>query len=161
YSLRLVGRTFFGARRNDYPRVPNEPPPWLRFPIAFLALTCLAVGMLPALVIGPVLHAAAVAVLGPVLPDFSLHIWHGLNAPLLMSVLALALGCAFCLAQRRWFADREHTPLAGSPSAKLLFERLLVLLTTTLPGWQQRLFPGRRLQAQLLLIVLMAAAAAG
>src|SRR5699024_1096178 len=103
YSLRLVGRTFFGARRNDYPRVPNEPPPWLRFPIAFLALTCLAVGMLPALVIGPVLHAAAVAVLGPVLPDFSLQIWHGLNAPLLMSVLALALGCAFCLAQRRWF----------------------------------------------------------
>src|SRR5699024_8579458 len=78
-----------------------------------------------------------------------------------MSVLALALGCAFCLAQRRWFADREHTPLAGSPSAKLLFERLLALLTTTPPGWQQRLFPGRRLQAQLLLIVPMAAAAAG
>src|SRR5699024_3668588 len=64
YSLRLVGGTFCGRLRCDYPRQPHEPPLWMRFPIGFLALACLAVGILPAWVMGAALHAAALSVLG-------------------------------------------------------------------------------------------------
>src|SRR5699024_1966805 len=59
YSVRLLATVFFGPVRNDYPCTPHEPPRWMLFPIAFLALACLAVGILPALVIGPILHNAA------------------------------------------------------------------------------------------------------
>src|SRR5690606_38042849 len=88
YSLRLVGGAFFGPARHDYPRQPHEPPRWMRFPIGFLALACLAVGIIPARSIGAALHAAARAVLGPQMPDYSLQIWHGPSTPLVMSVLA-------------------------------------------------------------------------
>src|SRR5699024_5733601 len=64
YSLRLVGGAFCGRRRYDYPRRPGEPPLWMCLPIGLLALICLAVGIVPALTIGPALRAAALAVLG-------------------------------------------------------------------------------------------------
>src|SRR5699024_8887748 len=156
YSVRLIGGTFFGTRRDDYPRRPQEPPRWMRFPIGLLALICLAVGIMPALIIGPTLRAAAVAVLGPQLPSYSLRIWHGWTAPLLMSMLAFAIGCLFYFAFRRRFARFSEPPLTHWLSARLVFERLLVWLTATLPGWQSRLFPERRPQLQLLLIAVLA-----
>ena len=58
--------------------------------------------------IGPFLHMAVVAVLGPNAPEYSLAVWHGFTLPLLMSVIALAGGVAlyavlrkYCLAVRR------------------------------------------------------------
>ena len=63
YSLRFVGGVFFGRVVDDLPRKPHEPPLWMRFPIGFLALLCLLVGMLPARMIGPSLDAAARSVL--------------------------------------------------------------------------------------------------
>src|SRR5699024_9043748 len=155
YSLRMIGGAFFGRLRGDYPRRPHEPPGWMQFPIGFLALACLAVGIVPALVIGPALRTAAMSVLGPELPDYSLKIWHGITRPLLMSVLAFGIGCLFYLALRRWFAGLKKTPLTGRFSAKRAFEQLLVLLTKTLPGWQRRMFPSRHLQAQLLMSLLL------
>ena len=46
------------------PREPHEPPRWMRFPIEFLVLACLVVGVLPALTIGPFLDVGVRAVLG-------------------------------------------------------------------------------------------------
>ncbi len=158
YSLRLVGGAFFGPARHDYPRQPHEPPRWMRFPIGFLALACLAVGIIPARSIGAALHAAARAVLGPQMPDYSLQIWHGPSTPLVMSVLAFAIGCAFYVWHRKQFNRHPGTPVLGWVSAKGVFERALVLMTATLPAWQRRVFPARRLQVQLLLIVLAAGA---
>lgn len=156
YSVRLLASTFFGPVREDYPRVPNEPPRWMRFPIGFLALACLAVGMLPALVIGPFLHNAAVAVLGARTPAYDLAIWHGLTPPLLMSVVALIGGCTLYLALRHFLMHREGPPLLQRISLKRGFERALVLLTDNLPALQRRVFPERRLQVQLLLLVVVA-----
>src|SRR5699024_1094475 len=93
YSLRLLGGAFFGRTRGSFQRAPKEPPLWMRFPIGFLALACLAVGIVPALSIGPSLQAAAISVLGSRVPAYSLAIWHGLTPPLLMSTLAFILGC--------------------------------------------------------------------
>ncbi len=161
YSLRLVAGVFFGSLRTDYPRQPQEPPRRMRFPIGLLALACLAVGILPALVIGPFLHAAAQSVLGVHMPTYNLAIWHGLTTPVVMSVIAFLAGCALYFTLRARIAQRETTPLIGWVSGKQLFERALVWLTATLPAWQRRyLFPSRRLQVQLLLVVLVAGAAA-
>ena len=49
-------------------------------------------GLLPAATVGPYLHLAARSVLGETLPPYSLAIWHGVNAPLVMSLIALAAG---------------------------------------------------------------------
>ena len=59
-------------------------------------LLCLAVGLAPALVAGPLLAVAAQAALygapGPALPAYQLAIWHGFNGALLMSAVAVAAG---------------------------------------------------------------------
>ena len=64
YSLRFIHGVFFGPPPAGLPRVPQEPPRWMRFPIEFLVLACLAVGMLPALTIGPFLDIGVRALLG-------------------------------------------------------------------------------------------------
>lgn len=156
YSLRLVGGAFFGPLPGKFPREPHEPPRWMRFPIGILALACLAVGIFPARVIGPALHAAAASVLGAQLPAYSLAIWHGLSAPLLMSALAFAIGCGLYFALRRRLAVRDDAPVFGWMSPARGFEHVLEFLTTNLPEWQRRIFPSRKLQVQLLLVVLLA-----
>jgi multicomponent K+:H+ antiporter subunit A len=156
YSLRLVGGAFFGPPRHDFPRVPHEPPRWMRFPIGILALACLAVGVLPARVVGPLLRAAALSVLGSQLPAYDLAVWHGLTVPMLMSVIAFGAGCALYVAGRRRIAARDSTPLIDRIHALRWFERVLAFLTTTLPDLFAKFFPGRKLQVQLLLVVLLA-----
>src|SRR5574337_958351 len=134
----------------------------MRFTIGYLALTCLLVGMLPALVIGTSLRAAVAAVLGTRnVPDYSLAVWHGVTTPLLMSLFAFVVGCLLYARLRRYFAACEVTPLIGRISGKRAFERVLGVLTTDLPPWFERAWPGRRLQPQLLLIVLVALLAGG
>ncbi len=74
----------------DLPHAPHEPARWMRIPIEALVLACVAIGLVPNLTIGPLLAGAARSVLGDRTPDYDLAIWHGFNAPLAMSVLALA-----------------------------------------------------------------------
>src|SRR3990167_6986363 len=53
--------------------------------------------MLPAWSVGQFLDAAARPVVGGLLPAYSLAVWHGLNTPFLMSLVALAAAVArFC-----------------------------------------------------------------
>ena len=156
YSIRFVRGVFFGRVPDALPSQPHEPPLWMRFPIGFLALTCLLVGVLPAQVIGPSLHAAASSVLGADLPVYSLAVWHGVTTPLLMSIFAFAAGCLLFARLRHYFAGCEVAPLIGRLSGKRIFERVLAVFTADLPRWLERAYPSRRLQPQLLLIVLMA-----
>ena len=94
YSLRFIHSVFFGPLSPDLPKTPHEPPFLMRLPVEVLVVVCLAVGIVPALTIGPYLRTAAVAVLGPRTPDYSLAVWHGVNTPLVMSLVALAGGVA-------------------------------------------------------------------
>ena len=161
YSLRFAVGVFLGRPRGALPRTPHEPPRWMRLPIGLLVLACVLVGVLPARVIGPTLDLAAGAVLGTALPAFDLAVWHGFTTPLLMSALAFAGGCAAWTGLRGWFARREALPLLGRLGAQRLFERVLALVTSSLPHALEPAYSGRRLQPQLLLIVLAAALAAG
>ncbi len=157
YSLRFVREVFFGQLSTELPSTPHEPPLWMRFPIGFLALACLLVGVLPAWVIGPSLRAAVAAVLGADnVPAYSLAVWHGVTTPLLMSLFAFVAGCLLYVRRRRYLAACEVTPLIGRLNGKWVFERVLDVLATDLPRWFERAWPGRRLQPQLLLIVLVA-----
>ncbi|KFN48301.1 monovalent cation/H+ antiporter subunit A [Arenimonas metalli] len=101
YSLRFVDDTFFGPGPLRIETTPHEPPRWMRIPVEVLVVVCLAVGIVPALTIAPVLHAAATGVLGDDVPAYSLAIWHGLNVPLMMSLFGLAAGIALYFGIKR------------------------------------------------------------
>src|SRR5690606_2122017 len=58
YSVRFIHQVFFGPAAKDLPKKPHEPVAWMRLPIELLVLVVLAVGILPARVIGPVLQSA-------------------------------------------------------------------------------------------------------
>ncbi|QTF94365.1 putative monovalent cation/H+ antiporter subunit A [Halomonas sp. BM-2019] len=101
----VVLRPFFGQRRQT-PRVAHEAPASMLLGPALLALLSLLLGLLPALAGTGLLTAAASAVAGePV--AVSLSLWHGINLPLLMSLVSLALGY---LLFQRW--DRVRARLA-------------------------------------------------
>jgi multicomponent K+:H+ antiporter subunit A len=95
YSVRLVHDMFFNGPPNAMPNPePHEPPLGMKAPVALLAVICVVVGLAPALTLGPLVQVAATAMLGQTPPDYRLAIWHGLNLPLLLSMLALAGGAA-------------------------------------------------------------------
>ncbi|MGB3462836.1 MAG: monovalent cation/H+ antiporter subunit A [Rhodanobacter lindaniclasticus] len=161
YSIRFVRGVFFGRMATDLPQEPHEPPLWMRFPIGFLALACLLVGVLPGRVIGPTLRVAAGSVLGAEMPAYSLAVWHGLTTPLLMSVFAFIAGCLLFASLRRRFDAIETAPLTSRFSGRRLFERALAVFAADWPQRIERLYPNRRLQSQLLWIVLLALLAGG
>ncbi|MDQ3288220.1 MAG: monovalent cation/H+ antiporter subunit A [Pseudomonadota bacterium] len=103
YSLRFVHDTFFGSGPRDVDRVIHEPARFMKIPVEVLVVASLAVGILPAYTIAPVLAAAAYGVLGDDVPYYSLALWHGINTPLLMSIGSILAGVALYLGLRRIF----------------------------------------------------------
>lgn len=150
YSLRFAHGVFFGAPPQDCPRVPHEPPYWMRVPVELLVLVCIIVGVLPAWSIGTILALAAEPVVGGELPDYSLALWHGFNAPLMMSLLATLGGL---LIYRR-YGERLRNRLATraallqSFDGKRSFEQLLAHFSN-LARWTLRWLSTRRQQPQL------------
>ncbi|MGR4867619.1 monovalent cation/H+ antiporter subunit A [Variovorax sp. LARHSF232] len=162
YSLRLVVDVFFGPPCGpDVPKTPHEPPRWMRVPGEVLVVICLVVGVAPAWSVGPMLAAAARPVVGGTLPDYTLALWHGFNLPLLMSFVALAGGVLIYRLQRRLRArgGLEVTPLLHRFDGQRAFENTLARLSE---GGRRgrRILGTRRLQTQLLLMVLLAVSGA-
>ena len=119
YSARFIHDVFFNGEPINLPRLPHEPPPYLRAPVEILVAICLLVGIAPAYTVAPLLATAAASVVGGPLPPYSLAIWHGFSLPLLMSALALIGGAAMYWQRRRLFQLRDRYPL---PDGKFLFE---------------------------------------
>jgi multicomponent K+:H+ antiporter subunit A len=92
YSARFIHDVFFNGKPIGLTKTPHEPPRYMRVPMEILVALCVLVGIFPELIIGGLLQQAAIAVLAAPPPEYSLAIWHGLNVPLLMSVLALVGG---------------------------------------------------------------------
>lgn len=110
YSLRFIFDTFFGKRSADLPREPHPPPLWMQAPVALLVVLCVAVGLFPAAIIQPLLKKAGASVLGAQMPSVDLHLWHGFNLPLVMSLIALAVGGILFAFRAKLFAARDRTP---------------------------------------------------
>ncbi|MGC4077851.1 MAG: monovalent cation/H+ antiporter subunit A [Rubrivivax sp.] len=154
YSLRFGHDVFFGPEPRDLPREPHEPVRWMRVPVELLVFACIAVGTLPAIVIGPLLETAARPVVGGALPEYSLAIWHGLNTPLIMSAVALAGGLIIYLSYAEAFKRRPRrgAPLVGRYDGRVVFERTLAWVTA-LSRRTLRVAGTQRLQPQLLAMV--------
>jgi multicomponent K+:H+ antiporter subunit A len=159
YSLRFIHTVFFGPAATGLPRPPAEPTRGMLVPSALLVLACVLVGVLPEQTIGPMLHLAAGSILGDAAPTFSLKVWHGLTTPLYMSAFALLAG----LALYRWLYRRQQAMAAAPLSAPVeggrAFDIAMVVLIRTCERLVA-LVSSRRLQSQLLLIVLFAVASA-
>ncbi|CAA9410692.1 MAG: Na(+) H(+) antiporter subunit A / Na(+) H(+) antiporter subunit B [uncultured Rubellimicrobium sp.] len=157
YSLRFIATVFFGPPPVDLPKTPHEPVRWLRWPVELLVLICLVVGIIPGLTLGPVLNMAARSVLGADMPTYSVAVWHGLNTPLVMSLLALALGAAlYFVFSTRIAQGPEGPPVIHRIQAQRLYERLMLAATWTGPRRLLHLVGPDRLQPQLRLLVLLA-----
>jgi multicomponent K+:H+ antiporter subunit A len=155
YSLRLVHQVFFGPEATDLPRAPHEPTRGMLLPSALLVLACLLVGIFPGQTVGPILHMAAGSILGADLPEYSLAVWHGLTLPLFMSAVALVGGfliyLAFYLHRRR---AHGQAPLLSKLDGRRTFDVLNVSLIRA-AGFVKQLISSRRLQTQLIVVVLI------
>jgi multicomponent K+:H+ antiporter subunit A len=161
YSVRFIHGVFFGPAPTGLPRTPQEPPRWMRFPIELLVLACLAVGVLPALTIGPFLDLGVRGMLGPQAPAYSLAAWHGFTTPLFMSFAALVGGAVLYAALQKYLArGEEGAPLLPRIDARRAFDRALVTLARRWPLSLERRLGTQRLQSQLRWIVTAALAAA-
>lgn len=154
YSLRFGYDIFFGKPSSDLPRHPEEPPRWMRIPVELLVLTCLVVGVAPATVIGPVLATAARPVVGGPLPEYSLAVWHGLNAPFVMSIVAISGGIVgyLWLRKHQTRGRLQNAPLVERYNGRRLFESGLVIVTR-LSRRLLRLLGTKRLQTQMFVII--------
>src|SRR5690606_11528168 len=155
YSLRFIS-VFFGKLPDDLPRTPHEPPRWIRFPVDILVLTCLLVGIVPTVSIGPFLAEAVTAVLGDGTQHYDLAVWHGFELPLLMSLLALVGGIAFYIILRRFFglADRVDAPVLHRLSGASAFE-ITMLYISSASSRLLRIFGTVHLQPQLLVMLVL------
>ncbi|NGN41776.1 monovalent cation/H+ antiporter subunit A [Mesorhizobium sp. CGMCC 1.15528] len=161
YSIRFIHGVFFGKLPDDLPREPHEPPFLMRFPIQLLVLTCLVVGIVPGLTIGPFLHTAVTSVLGLATPEYSLAIWHGVTLPLLMSFLALLGGALLYLLLKNYLAHcEEGPPYFRQLKGQRIFERVMVAVSWRGARFLENRLGTRRLQPQLRLLVAVALIAA-
>jgi multicomponent K+:H+ antiporter subunit A len=162
YSLRFTADVFFGPDTcAALPKRPHEPPHWMRVPIEVLVLTCLLVGVAPQWAVQDMLNAAAAPVVGGVLPSFDLAVWHGLNLPLVMSLVALAggMGLYWLLRGPMEHGHLQRTPLLSKVRSKQIFRGVLAGLTV-LSRRALRGLGTQRLQPQLMLLVSLTAGSA-
>ncbi len=127
YSARFVHDVFFNGEPEDLPKVPHEPVRWMRLPVEVLVGIVIAVGLLPQLVVAPLLEVASEAVMGRPLPPIKLAIWHGFNLPLVMSIVALGGGMFWYWRRERLFT--LHQRFAIGLSSPVAFERFYAWLT--------------------------------
>ena len=150
YSLRFIRDVFFGPPATDLPHAPHDPTRWMLLPSALLVVVCVLVGVFPGQTVEGLLKMATTALLGADEPHYDLAVWHGLNLPLYMSVVALCGGALlyFVFLAR----ERETIPLLERIDGKQAFEGLLRVMTAA----ANRVLPflaSDRLQTQLLFIM--------
>ena len=130
YSIRLVHGVFFdGPIGKDVPnKEAHEPPFGMRAPATLLAVLCILVGLMPALLVEHIVNSTTRA--STQLLQFEgthLAIWHGFNLPLLMSAIALLGGIIFyfSLAKGGKIREIDLDPHLGQFQGKLLFQLFL------------------------------------
>jgi len=125
YSCRFIHDVFFNGEPEGLDRTPHEPPRWMKVPVEILVALCIAVGVAPEYVIGPLLEVSARAVLQAPLPAFDLAPWHGVNTAFLMTLAAFAGGIVVYVLRGRILAlhDLLFPPVSGRNAAEALLVR--------------------------------------
>ncbi|MCG3146866.1 MAG: Na(+)/H(+) antiporter subunit A [Verrucomicrobiae bacterium] len=131
YSLELFHGVFFGKLdphlETDHGQSrghgqPHDPGWGMLAPVAILAAICLKVGIWPGGIERYILDPAVAAVWGqPV--DFTIKLWHGFTAPLILSILTAITGLVIYW-QRHRLADVQ-TRLAWPFGANTIYDAAL------------------------------------
>ena len=157
YSVRLVHGVFFDGPVGK--NVPNkdahEPTFGMRAPATLLAVLCILVGILPALLLENIVNSTARA--STQFANFEgvhIAIWHGFNMPLLMSFIALIGGVSFYFALAKGGKIREIDldPYLGKFQGRVLFDLFLKHLLLNSRKFKRATENGK-LQSYLLWIV--------
>lgn len=130
YSARMLHGVFFDAQHGQVlpSKHIHEPAKGMLAPIALLAALCILVGMIPALLVEPIIHAVTVAtVQHRAVPELHISLWHGINAPLIMSLIALIGGLVFYfqLARNGRIRRIDLDPMLGKWRGVVLFDLFL------------------------------------
>lgn len=143
-------RPFYGALRRT-PRTPHEAPPGMLAGPALLAGLSLLFGLAPGWLDG--LVVATIAGLGATDHDVHLALWHGINLPLVLSLVSLALGL---MVWRRWDRLRAHLArlrpfMARGPEAG--YEALMAGMVAA-AEWQTRMLQNGHIRNYLIVTLL-------
>ncbi|WP_254276778.1 monovalent cation/H+ antiporter subunit A [Halomonas sp. 3H] len=156
YSLRLIWSLFFAApkltreQKAQPPLKAHDPARGMLAPGLFLAAMSLAVGLFPMTLAAPLVNAASLAVQGDTTPLLALSLWHGLNLPLAMSLVAVIAG-ALVLRQQRRLAD--IAALFPARDASRVFEAALLRVIKAALWLTMRLENGSLQRYQALLVL--------
>ena len=157
YSIRLVHGVFFDGPLGK--QVPNkdahEPAFGMRAPATLLAILCILVGLLPALLVEKIVNSTTQATTQNfAFEGTHLALWHGFNLPLLMSVIALLGGIIFYFSLAKGGALREIDldPKLGRLQGRVLFDLFLKNLLLNSRRFRRATENGK-LQSYLLWIV--------
>ncbi len=123
YCFRLIGHTFLGPKRDDYPAHPHDPGPGLWLPPALLMIPVVVIGVAPFLV-QDFVFLVAKSVIGGVadLEVKYIKIWHGLVPALYMSIIAVVGGLILMTLFKPLLKGWEAAP---RPEAKTIFEAII------------------------------------
>ncbi|WP_299550607.1 monovalent cation/H+ antiporter subunit A [uncultured Tateyamaria sp.] len=123
YCFRLIGHTFLGKVRDDYPSKPHDPNPGMWLPPAILVVLVVLIGVAPFLA-EPFVKIVTGSLLGEAaeVPKAYFKIWHGLVPALFMSIAAVAGGLVLMLAFKPLSNIWETAP---RPEAKVIFEGIV------------------------------------
>jgi len=93
-ALTFIFRVFFGGQLT-ITRSPREASPLMWIGPLLLAIIGLATGLFPSLIATSIIQPAVNNILA-VQADVNLSLWHGINAPLILSAITVALGALMC-----------------------------------------------------------------
>ncbi|MEM6890080.1 MAG: monovalent cation/H+ antiporter subunit A [Pseudomonadota bacterium] len=140
YSFRLIGHTFLGPIRDDYPAKPHDPGAGLWLPPAILIVPVVAIGVAPFLA-EPFVKMVTASVLGEAaeVPKAYFKIWHGLVPALYMSMVATVGGLIVLALYNPLLRAWDTTP---RPEAKTIFDALIEAIVKGARGFSERLHNG-------------------
>jgi multicomponent K+:H+ antiporter subunit A len=123
YCFRLIGHTFLGPKRDDYPATPHDPGIGLWGPPALLVVLVVMIGCAPFLA-EPFVKLVTASVLGEAaaVPTAYFKIWHGLVPALYMSIAAVVGGLIVLALFNRLLKIWDAAP---RPEAKTIFEAII------------------------------------
>lgn len=159
YSLRFVAHTFLGPKRSDYPAKPHDPGLGMWAAPALLVALVVLIGLFPNTMVGPLVAVVGQSVIGAgaEMPYYSLKLWHGVNAALISSIVAVAVG---------FILLKGHEPLsrmwnaAPRPEAKAIFEALVEACARTARAITNTLHDGAMTRYLAILVVAVTAVGA-
>ncbi len=146
---------FFGSRdgHGALPKKPHEAPLTMWIGPLSLGLLGLAVGLFPDLIANSIVGPAIAAIKGVPVKPLEIKLWHGVNLPLLLSLLTLASGVVVYTFRRRfWQAGERVLRWPEKYGAEAGYNRIFEG-TLSLAKWQTKALQTGRLHDYLFVIV--------